>query len=273
MTCSRARLGPKTLTGDQKSDMKKPDSRSYRAQGVVLRHMEYGEADRILTLYTLEYGKVQAIAKGIRKLRSRKAGHLEPFSRVELLLAKGHSLDVISQAEAQNTCENLRADLKLIAYGAYVVELLDRFTYEEGENRQLFNLLVDTLTRLDQGAPAQTAVHYYEVQLMDLLGFRPQLQSCAACGEKIKPEDQYFSAKLGGVLCPNSLSADPTAWKVSLGTLKYMRHLQRNPWSKLKDLEIPREVEPELASLLEKHLTYLLEYGLRTPGFLKAVSQ
>jgi len=252
--------------------MTSPDSRSYRAQGVVLRHVEVGEADRILTIYTLEYGKLQAIAKGIRKLRSRKAGHLEPFSRVELMLAKGRNLDVISQAEAQSTYENLRADLKLIAYGAYVIELLDRFTYEEGENRPLFNLLIDTLNRLDEGAPPQTVVHYYEVQLMDLLGFRPQLQTCAACGEKIKPEDQFFSAKLGGVLCPNSLSADPGAWKVSLGALKYMRHLQRNSWSKLKDLEIPREIEPELASLLERYLTYLLEYSLRTPGFLKAVS-
>ena len=140
--------------------MTKPDSRSYRAQGVVLRHVEVGEADRILTIYTLEYGKLQAIAKGIRKLRSRKAGHLEPFSRVELMLAKGRNLDVISQAEAQSTYENLRADLKLIAYGAYVIELLDRFTYEEGENRPLFNLLIDTLNRLDEGAPPQTVVQY-----------------------------------------------------------------------------------------------------------------
>ncbi len=252
--------------------MARAESRSYRAQGVVLRHVEVGEADRILTIYTLEYGKVQAIAKGIRKLRSRKAGHLEPFSRVELMLAKGRSLEVISQAEAQCTYDNLRADLRLIAYGAYVIELLDRFTYEEGENRPLYNLLVDTLTRLDGGSPAQTAVHYYEVHLMDLLGFKPQLQLCAACGEKIQPENQYFSAKLGGVLCPRSFSADPSAWKVSLEALKYLRHLQRSPWSKIKKLEIPSAVEQELSVLLERYLTFLLEYGLRTPGFLKAVS-
>ncbi len=252
--------------------MTSPDSRSYRAQGVVLRHVEVGEADRILSFYTLEYGKLQAIAKGIRKMRSRKAGHLEPFSRVELMLAKGRNLDVISQAEAQSTYENLRADLKLIAYAAYIVELLDRFTYEEGENRPLYNLLVNTLSRLDEGSPAQTVVHYYEIHLMDLLGFKPQLQVCVACGEKIKPEDQFFSAKLGGALCPKSLSADPGAWKVSLGALKYWRHLQRSSWNKVQNLVIPSQIESELASLLERYLTYLLEYGLRTPGFLKAVS-
>lgn len=238
----------------------------------MLRHVEVGEADRILSFYTLEYGKLQAIAKGIRKMRSRKAGHLEPFSRVELMLAKGRNLDVISQAEAQSTYENLRADLKLIAYAAYIVELLDRFTYEEGENRPLYNLLVNTLSRLDEGSPAQTVVHYYEIHLMDLLGFKPQLQVCVACGEKIKPEDQFFSAKLGGALCPKSLSADPGAWKVSLGALKYWRHLQRSSWNKVQNLVIPSQIESELASLLERYLTYLLEYGLRTPGFLKAVS-
>lgn len=251
--------------------MARPESRSYRAQGVVLRHAEYGEADRILTLYTLEYGKVQAIAKGIRKARSRKAGHLEPFSRVELVLARGQNLEVVSQAEAQNVYDRLRADLKLIAYGAYVVELLDRFTYEDGENRLLFQLLVDTLARLDEGRQAETVVHYYEIQLMDLLGFRPELQVCVACGEAIRPEDQYFSAKLGGVLCPNSLSADPGAWKVGVGALKYLRHLQRSSWSKLSSLTIPAETEKELGTLLERYLTYLLEYGLRSPGFLRSV--
>ena len=252
--------------------MTSPESRSYRAQGVVLRHTEYGEADRILTFYTLEYGKVQAIAKGIRKMRSRKAGHLEPFSRVELMLAKGRNLDVISQAEAQSTYENLRADLKLIAYAAYVVELLDRLTYEEGEYRQLYHLLVDTLARLDEGAPAQTVVHYYEVHLMDILGFKPQLQQCVICGADIQPEDQYFSAKLGGVVCPNSLSGDPSAWSVSMNALRYLRFFQRSPWPQVKSRTIPEEVDRELSKLIEKYLTYLLEYSLKTPGFLDAVS-
>lgn len=247
-------------------------ARTYHAQAVVIRHKEYGEADRILTLYTLEHGKVQAIAKGVRKLKSRKAGHLEPFTQVALFLAKGRNLEVVSQAEAIRTFPNIRANLKLTALAAYVVELLERFTFEEGENRQLYNLLVETLIRLDTGSAPETVVHYYEIQFMTRLGFRPELNRCVACGEEIKPEDQYFSAKLGGILCPRSSSADPTAWRVSLGALKYLRYFQRSPWSKVSGRIIPAEIEDELRKLLERYFTYLLEYNLRTPGFLQSIS-
>ena len=248
------------------------EARSYRAQGLVIRHREFGEADRILTLYTLEKGKLQAIAKGVRKPKSRKAGHLEPFTQVSLQLAKGRNFEVITQAETIRNFDAIRKDLKLTAKAAYVLELLDRFTYEEGENRALYNLVVETLARLDDGISPGLVVHYYEVHLMDILGFKPQLQQCVVCGAAIQPEDQYFSAKLGGVVCPNSLSGDPSAWSVSMNALRYMRFFQRSPWPQVKNRTIPEEVDRELSKLIEKYLTYLLEYSLKTPGFLDAVS-
>lgn len=248
------------------------ESRTFHAQAVVIRHMEYGEADRILTLYTLERGKLQAIAKGVRKLQSHKAGHLQPFTQVSLFLAKGRNLDVIAQAQAVRTFDQIRADLKLTAYAAYLLELLDRFTYEEGSNRELYNLVVASLSRLDEGRPPVTVVHYYEIQLMELIGFRPELNACVGCRETIEPQAQFFSPRLGGILCPHCASLDPTAWPVSLSSLKYLRHFQRSPWPRLQERTIPPEVERELKALLEGYLTYLLEHSLKTPGFLQAVS-
>lgn len=248
------------------------EQRSYRAQGIVIRHREFGEADRILSLYTLEKGKVQAIAKGVRKIKSRKAGHLEPFTQVILQLAKGRNLDVITQVDTIRNFENIKKNLILTAQASYVLEILDRFTYEEGENRPLYNLLIETLVRLDNGISPAIAVHYYEVHLMDILGFRPQLQECVVCGAAIQPENQYFSAKLGGVVCPRSLSGDPSAWSISMEALKYLRFFQRSPWSQVKNRSIPEEVDKELSVLIEKYLTYLLEYNLKTPGFLDAIA-
>ncbi len=248
------------------------EQRSYRAQGIVIRHREFGEADRILSLYTLEKGKVQAIAKGVRKIKSRKAGHLEPFTQVILQLAKGRNLDVITQVDTIRNFENIKKNLILTAQASYVLEILDRFTYEEGENRPLYNLLIETLVRLDNGISPAIAVHYYEVHLMDILGFRPQLQECVVCGAAIQPENQYFSAKLGGVICPRSLSGDPSAWSISMEALKYLRFFQRSPWSQVKNRSIPEEVDKELSVLIEKYLTYLLEYNLKTPGFLDAIA-
>lgn len=247
------------------------ESRTYHVNAVVLRHLEYGEADRILTLYTLERGKMSAIAKGVRKIKSHKAGHLMPFSQTALFLAKGRNLAVVSQAQAIKTFENLRSDLIRTAYAAYVVELVDRFSYDDSENRLLFNLLTDTLERLDQCKQPPTTVHYYEMHLMDLLGFRPELTRCMGCGEQIQPVDQFFSASLGGALCPNCKGKDPHAWHISMNALNYMRFFQRSPWSKVKERVIPEAIEVEIKTLLERYLTYLLEYSLKTPPFLEAM--
>ena len=105
--------------------------RSFRAEAVVLKHSEFGEADRLLSLYTRQQGKLRAIAKGARKIRSRKAGHLEPFTRVSLLLARGRDMYIVTQAEAVDAYLPLREDLVSLGYASYVVELLDKFTYDE----------------------------------------------------------------------------------------------------------------------------------------------
>src|SRR5512137_2502834 len=101
--------------------------RSFRVEAVVLRHSDWGEADRLLTLYTRERGKVRALAKGARRIRSRKAGHLEPFTRVTLQLAKGRDLLIVSQADTLDAYLPLGANLVKTGLASYIVELLDRF--------------------------------------------------------------------------------------------------------------------------------------------------
>jgi DNA repair protein RecO (recombination protein O) len=171
--------------------------RSFRVEAVVLRHSDWGEADRMLVLFTLELGKVRTIAKGVRKARSRKAGHLEPFTRSSLLLARGREMLLVTQAETLEPFTLLRDDLLLTTYASYVVELLDRFTYEEGENRAIYALLSETLARLANGIDPDLAVRFYEIRLLDLLGFRPQLFHCMNCRETIRPEDQYSRPRWG----------------------------------------------------------------------------
>src|SRR5512135_581562 len=144
--------------------------RSQRVEAIVLRHTNWGEADRLLWLFTREQGKLQAVAKGVRKPRSRKAGHLEPFTRVELLLAQGRDLPIVTQAEAKDAYLELRADLVRVGYAAYIIELLDRFTYEEGENIGLYRILCETLSRINKEKEVAFAVRYYEVRLLDLVG-------------------------------------------------------------------------------------------------------
>jgi len=221
-------------------------------------------------LYTLEMGKLRAIAKGARKPRSRKAGHLEPFMRSSLQLARGRDILLVNQAETQDPHLRLREELLPSTYAAYVVELLDRFTYEEGENRALYRLLADTLSRLCTHSSPELVVRYYEIRLLDLLGFRPQLYQCAHCGVEIQPQDQYFSAEMGGVLCPRC-GRDFGIWPVSMRALKYLRYFQRSPFSEAERVTLSAGVNREMEALMQQYLTYLLERSLNTPAFLRHV--
>ena len=238
---------------------------------VVLRHNDWGEADRLLVLYSREAGKLRAVAKGVRKLKSRKAGHLEPFTRVKLLLAHGREFWIVTQAETVDAYLPVREDLVRTAYAAYVIELLDRSTYEEGENRALYQLLVDTLGRVSTLPDPFPAVRYYEIRLLDLLGFRPDLQQCARCGEAIKPEDQFFDVTLGGVLCPRCGPGVATARPISMHALRFLRHYQRSTFQEASRLEATPGVRREVESLLNHYLTYWLERRLNTPAFLREV--
>ena len=247
--------------------------RTLKVEAVVLRHSDYGEADRLLTLYSREQGKLRAIAKGVRKMQSRKAGHLEPFTQVALMLAQGHDLWIVTQAEAIESFQPLREDLTRIGYAGYVVELLDRFTYEEGQNWQLYKLLVETLQRLSQEENAFVPVHFYEMRLLDLLGFRPLLFECALCGKAIQPEDQYFSAERGGVLCPDCGLMVNEVRPVSMDALRFLRHFQRSSYSEAKRAAPAPETRAEVEALLNYYLTYLLERNLNSPEFIRQIQR
>ena len=245
--------------------------RSLRAEAIVLRHSDWGEADRILTLYTRQMGKVKGIAKGARKMRSRKAGHIEPFTHVDLQLARGRDLFIVTQAEALDPYLRLRDDLVRVGYASYIVELLDRFTYEEDENPSLFRLLADTLSRLNLEPDPTLAIRYYEIRLLDLLGYRPQLFKCANCEAEIQPEDQYFSASQGGVLCPKCGQTAADVRPVSMQALKYLRHFQRSSYSQAMRARLTPSLNRELEQLMQHYLTYILERGLNTPAFLRYI--
>ena len=249
--------------------------RTYRTEAIVLRRKDFGEADRLLTLFTPELGKVRAVAKGIRKLRSRKAGHLELFTCAKLLLAKGRDLDIVAQAETVNAYRPLREDLLRGAYASYAVELLDRFTPEAQENRELYALLREALRWFgDSPDPALTA-RYYELHLLGLAGFQPQLQRCVVCGNKIVAEDQFFSAADGGAVCPNCArqQARPGAAPISTNALKLLRYFQAHPYGKVAALAVRPAAHAELERVLARYITHLLERQLKSIQFIKTLKR
>lgn len=252
--------------------MPEPKFRTLRVDAVVLRHSEYGEADRLITLYTRQRGKMRVIAKGVRKIASRKAGHIEPFTHVKLQLAAGRGMFILTQADTVDAYLPLRDDLILTSQASYVIELLDRFSYEdETENAVVFRLLTDTLSRLASGTDPWLVLRHYEMRLLDQLGFRPQLFECVNCGREIKAEDQFFSFRAGGVICPCCGQGLPNLHLISVEALKYLRHFQRSSFTEAARTRPDQEVQRETETLMQGYFTYLLERELNTPGFLKKI--
>jgi DNA repair protein RecO (recombination protein O) len=250
--------------------------RLYRTDAVVLRRQDIGEADRLLTLYTPSMGKLRAIAKGIRKPTSRKAGHLELFLHSTLLVAKGQTLDIVTQAETVSAFRALREDLERATYAHYVAELIDQFTSENQGNLLAFELLVATLQRLCETSDLGLATRFYELRLLALEGYQPQLFRCLSCGDAIQPTVNYFDAAQGGILCPRCgegliAGSKSLARPVSVNTLKVLRYMQTHSYGQCSRLRLRADTHRDLEALMVHYITYILERNLKSVAFLKRV--
>lgn len=248
-------------------------TRVYRTEAVILRRMSLGEADRILTAYTPEHGKLRMIAKGVRKPTSRKAGHLELFTRVQLLLAQGRDLDIVTQAEAVDSFHGLREDLVRIGRAAVVAELMDRFAVEEEGSRELYQLLLRTFERLASNDDPATALRFFQLHLLRLSGFGPELALCLGCGKQVVPENQYFSIQEGGVFCPRCGSRQQGIHRISLNGLKMMRYYQRSRYDQVNRTLIQAPVQKEIDHLIEMYLQHIVERSLNAASFLRRVER
>lgn len=245
--------------------------RVFRTEAVVLRRLDLGEADRLIVAYSPEHGKMRLVAKGVRRPKSRKAGHLEPFTRVRLLIARGRELNLITQAEAVETFGALRRDLQRLGEASYVVELIDRFTLDEAGSRGTYALLLDTLSRLALGRPAPAVLRFFELRLLEELGYRPEFFRCVQCSSEIRPEAQAFAPALGGAICPSCRRRHPAARPLSLEALKVLRHYSRSGFETAAAPEVRAGVRAEVEGHLEAYLTHLLERTLNSPRFLRQI--
>jgi len=242
--------------------------RLYRVIAIVLKRRDQGEADRLLTVLTRDRGKVTLLAKGVRRPASRKAGHIEPFTQVDLLIAKGKSLDLVTQAETVEAHRALREDLWRSTWAYYVAELADAFTVDEDPQALLFELVAETLDRLNRGDDPALAVRYYEVHLLGLVGYQPQLFRCVACDALLQPEVNFLSIERGGVFCPKHGAHLVDTLALPVNVLKVLRYLQTRDWAQVAQLQLSPGINGQLETVLEWYIVYHLERTLRSATFL-----
>ncbi len=234
-------------------------SRTYRAEAIVLKTLDLGEADRIITLLTRHFGKVNVVAKGIRRPTSRLAGYAEPLSHATYQLARGRELDVLTGAETRSAYLALRDDLDRIAAGWYVAEVADRSTVERSPAAAVFDLVETALRHLEAGHAPALVCRWWDLHLLDRTGFRPALASCARCGGALREGTNAWSPLDGGAVCTTcidrSLAGMPA---LSLRALKSLRYLLASDFAAAARLRIDEALEREL----ERHLRAFLHHVL-----------
>lgn len=250
--------------------MPKPP-RVYQTPAIVLRQRKLGDADKIITLYSANFGKLDAVAKGVRRVTSRLGGHVEPLNHASYLLAHGRNLDIITQAQTIETFQPLRDDLDRLSRALYAAELLDRATEERAENFALYRLLLDTLRRLAQRDELDLALRFFELALLDQLGYRPQLDECVVCRGSLAAEGNKWAPGLGGAVCAGCKPEEESLRALSPNGLKLLLLLRSGSFQDVGRVQ----PSPELASEVEGHLRaaihFALDRDIRSAAFLDAV--
>lgn len=242
----------------------------YRAEGIVLRTKELGEADRLLSIYTRQEGKVSAVARGARRTRSRLLGCSQAFTHCRFLFFRGRNLDTVSQAEMLDTFLPLRQDLMRMAYATYFCELIDALVEERAPQESLYRMLLVTFAVLSEEESHELLGRAFEVKVMALLGFRPQLASCLNCGAPTALGARLrFDPIGGGVLCQACIgAASQESLPISGLTVQWLWQLLNAELVRVKELQPGHAERREMERVMWAFITPRLSRRVQSRDFL-----
>ena len=243
----------------------------YTVSAIILRRINFGETDRIATLYARERGKISGIAKGARKPVSRLSGVTETLAYGKYQLAVGKTLDVITQAETKESFPRIHADLSRITCATYMAELVDKFVEEHEANIDLFDLLLSALYLLERPNDPEKIIHMFELQFMKLLGYEPVLDKCLQCRANLPSGDAFFSPSLGGVVCEKCGPLPEDAIRTSREAVEAMQALLTADAPEVERMEIPQAIMGQIAGAMRWYIRYRAERELKSLEFLQAL--
>jgi DNA repair protein RecO (recombination protein O) len=246
---------------------------TYNDEGIVLRRVDYAEADRILTVLTREHGKVGVIARGVRKAPGRMAPHTDLFARSAMQIARGRGeLDVLTQAQRVGPALP-SSDARRIACASLCAELADRVL--EGEHpleTGIYELVADALEACaDPSRDPRSAVAWFARRMIDRLGYAPELTVCASCGSALAEEAAVFSTVGGGLLCRRCGPSDPGGVECSVRVIKVLRVIAAGDAELYGRLRLDGDTLAQLELVVERELAQHVDRRLRSLDVLRAV--
>jgi DNA repair protein RecO (recombination protein O) len=244
--------------------------RTYKTTGIVIRKTKLGEADRILTFFTPDYGKIQGFAKSVRKTNSKLSGHLELLTYSSLTLTKGRGIDTVIGSQNIDSFLNIKNDLYRISYALYMAELIEHFATDEEANPELFDLYLGCMKELGRTPYPLYLLRYFEVNLLTNTGFRPEMDQCVICQTEITRSNHGgFSPSAGGMLCSNCRDHShyygyPLSWR----TCQLIKDLQKYSWEELENEPPDSSILNETEMLLKRYITFTLEKEVKSYAWL-----
>jgi len=226
----------------------------HRVEGIVIRSMDYGESNKIITLFTRDAGKVGVMVRGAKKMNSRHSAITQLFTYGEFVYFKtGSQMGSLNHADIISSHHRLRADLILTAYSAYMAEMVDRILIDNEPNPFIYEQLKAALDGIEDGKDAQMITHLFEMKMLIQAGYEPNFDECSSCG--IDTNHPRLNIQLGGLLCPDCAIKNSEAIEITDSLLKLLRLLARVDLNRLGKIE----VKPESKLLLKQVMRAFLD--------------
>jgi DNA repair protein RecO (recombination protein O) len=240
-----------------------------RAQALVLNKRDIRETSIIVDFYSKEFGKLNALLKGIRSAPEKFASNLELFSLNEIIFyRKTHSsLHLVSQADKLDNFTQIRSSIEKTTQAGFMMELVNSIMQLEDKNEDIFNLALLSLKELETNCNPAKIATIFKIKMLSLSGFKPHLDSCVSCADIISGQGR-FSLSLGGLLCPRCMPKDPGSRAIFRGTIATVLHIERNSFNASLNLGMNPQIKKELDLILNAFLSFHLGKELKSQRLL-----
>lgn len=238
----------------------------YRVEGIVIRSMDYGENNKIITIYTNTNGKVGIVVRGAKKAKSRYGSMTQLFTHGEFIYFRNSGLGTLTHGEIIQSHHVLREQLEMTAYSSYAAELTDRVLQEEDASSYMFEQLHACLIAIEEGKDPEIITELYELKILETAGYGPNFESCSSCGNE--QGSMVMSARAGGVLCDRCRYKDTSALILSDGALKLLRLFRKMDLRRLGTIQVKDETKKQLKQALRLLMDTHINVTLKSRSFL-----
>ncbi|HGJ67350.1 TPA: DNA repair protein RecO [bacterium] len=245
-----------------------------RSKAIVIGSYPLRESDKIIVFLTRDFGKIRAVAKGVRNIKNKLCGRLELLTFGELIYFErtGKDLHSINSFDIIEPFQMLREDLLKMAYCSYIAELVQHVISEEETDPQIFDLTLSMMSMIAINNEPEIIIRAYELRLLEKMGLKPRLDSCILCSAEIDDLNPKFSVKNGGILCNKCSNSENNIFTISRGSLEVMKKMQESSLEFISRLRLSEQNRQEITKALLSFLTFHTDIkNLRSLSFLEAI--